>query len=217
SLIAAYEERGISVIQIYGSSETCPIAVYQRPGEGATHPKSTGKPALHSQVRLVDRSGEIVSEPGVDGEIEVFGDHVMDYYWKNEEATKICFHDGWFRTGDIARRDEQGNIYFQERRTNLIISGGENIYPAEIERIIQAIDKVIEVSVVGIPDAKWGAVPVAAVAIEKGGPDEAQIHAALEAQLARYKLPKRIVFFDALPRNAMGKIVAGKVKEMLVT
>lgn len=215
-LIAAYEARGISVIQVYGSSETCPIAAYQRPGEGASHPTSTGKVALHSRLRLVDQSGQVVATPETDGEIEVFGDHVMDHYWNNEEASADSFNDGWFRTGDIARLDEEGYLYFQERRTNLIISGGENIYPAEIERIIQAIDNIIEVCVVGVPDEKWGAVPIAAVAVEKEGPDEAQIRSVLETKLARYKLPKKIIFFEVLPRNAMGKIVAGKVKEMLV-
>ncbi len=215
-LIASFEARSVPVIQIYGSSETCPIAVYQRPGEGATHPKSTGKAALHTKIRLVVRLDQIISDPDIDGEIEILGDHVMDGYWRNEAATRDSFHDGWFRTGDIAHMDGEGNVYFQERQTNLIISGGENIYPAEIERIIQVLENVIEVSVVGMPDDKWGAVPVAAVVVAKNGPDEAAIRAVLEAHLARYKLPRKIVFFETLPRNAMGKIVAGQVKMLLL-
>ena len=215
-LIAVFEARGLSVIQVYGSSETCPIAAYQRPGEGKSHPRSTGKTALHTRIRLVDQAENIVSQADIDGEIEVRGDHVMDRYWNNEKATKASFRNGWFRTGDIGQMDSEGYLYFQERRTNLIISGGENIYPAEIERIIQAIDKVVEVSVFGMSDKKWGTVPIAVVVVAERGPTKVEIHTLLEMQLARYKLPKKIVFVESLPRNAMGKIVVSEVKKILV-
>jgi acyl-CoA synthetase (AMP-forming)/AMP-acid ligase II len=139
----------------------------------------------------------------------------MRGYWKNEDATRAAFNDGWFRSGDIGQVDADGYLYFQDRQKNLIISGGENIYPAEIERVLLTIPGITESAVVGLADTKWGEVPVAVLVVPQGGPGEAEISAILEENLARFKLPRQFIFVDELPRNAMGKVVADKVRNLV--
>jgi fatty-acyl-CoA synthase len=215
-LIAPFEEKGLLTVQIYGSTETCPLAVYTRPGLGKTNPRCMGTAALLSEARLVDPEGEVITAADTDGEIEIRGRHVMQGYWNNEKATRDAFHGRWFRTGDIGRYDADKNLYFQDRRNNLIVSGGENIYPAEVERVLSKIPGMTEVSVVGIPDDQWGQVPVAVVIADETVPPEEDILAQLGERLARYKVPREIIFTDELPRNAMGKVVAEKVREFVL-
>ncbi len=215
-LIARFEARGISVIQVYGSTETCPIATYQRPGDCRTRPDATGRPALLSEVRIVDDAGRPVRAPETPGEIQVRGDHVMQGYWNNPEATREALKDGWFASGDIGRIDASGELVFEDRKSNVIISGGENIYPAEIERVCRAVDGVEEIAVVGVPDAKWDEVPAAAI-VSAGGPEAIDaVRTRLEAELARFKHPKHFIAIEALPRNAMGKVVAEDVRALVM-
>ncbi len=215
-LIAAWEERGVPVVQVYGSTETCPVAAYTRPGEGRSNPRSTGRAGCESQLRIVDGEGVSLS-PGEDGEIEVKGDHVMAGYWRRPEETAAAFRGGWFRSGDIGAMDEEGNLYFKERSKHLIISGGENIYPAEIERVLAAMPGIAECAVCGIPDDKWGEVPAAAL-VAKGlaAPSGEDVQAILAAKLARFKHPKLIRFLDVLPRNVMGKVVHDDLRAALL-
>ncbi len=207
-LIAAWEERGVSVVQVYGSTETCPVAAYTRPGEGKSNPHSTGRAGCESELRIVDVDGQSVPA-NTDGEIEVSGAHVMDGYWRRPEETAAAFRNTWFRTGDIGALDEAGNLYFKERSKHMIISGGENIYPAEIERVLAAMPGVAECAVCGVPDEKWGQVPAAALVAGDNvpAPGKTEIEAALSDNLARFKHPKLIRFLDTLPRNVMGKVV----------
>jgi fatty-acyl-CoA synthase len=215
-LIQCFEDRGVSVIQVYGSTETCPIAAYQRPGEGRTLPLSTGRVALHSEVRLVDRDGHPVEGAGRDGEIQVRGPHVMRGYWNRPEETAAVLKDGWFSTGDIGRFDAAGNLYFQDRLKRMIISGGENIYAAEIERVLHTIDGIQEACVVGRADEHWGEVPVAAIVPRAGmALSEDAIRQVLGRELARFKHPKAYHFVAELPRNAMGKVIADEVRSMI--
>lgn len=215
-LIAAWEERGVSVVQVYGSTETCPVAAYTRPGEGQSNPRSTGRAGCESEMRIVGPDGTLLP-PGEDGEIEIKGAHVMDGYWRRPEETAAALRDGWFRTGDIGALDEHGNLYFKERSKHMIISGGENIYPAEIERVLAAVPGVSECAVCGIPDEKWGEVPAAAL-VAKGlvAPKEKDIQDALAENLARFKHPKLVRFLDALPRNVMGKVVHDDLRAALL-
>ncbi len=215
-LIAPFEDKGLPTMQIYGSTETCPLAVYTRPGSGKTNPRSMGTAALLSEVRLVGPDGNVITAPDTDGEIEIRGRHVMQGYWKDDKATSDAFHGGWFRTGDIGRYGADENLYFQDRHNNLIVSGGENIYPAEVERVLSKIPGMTEVSVVGVPDDQWGQVPVAVVIADETAPSASEILEQLGEHLARYKLPREIIFTDELPRNAMGKVVAGKVREFVL-
>ncbi len=212
-LITAWEDKGIPVVQVYGSTETCPVAAYTRPGDGRTNPHSTGKAGCRSQVRIVGPDG--VAPPMVDGEIEVLGDHVMDGYWQRPGETAAAFDGEWFRTGDIGCLDEDGNLYFRERTRHMIVSGGENIYPAEIERVISAVPGVAEVAVCGIPHPRWGETPTAGIVRSDNTLSEEAIRRRLDEELARFKHPSRIVFLAELPRNAMGKVVHDDLRAIL--
>lgn len=216
-LIKAYEDAGISVVQVYGSTETCPVAAYTVPGEGKSNPRSTGRAGCRSEVRIMT-SGGAPAPLGEDGEIEVKGDHVMRGYWNRPEETQAAFREGWYRTGDIGALDEAGNLYFKERSKHMIISGGENIYPAEIERVLAALPGIAECAVCGVPDPKWGEVPAAVLVPEAGStpPSAETLDAALNAQLARFKHPKSITYANVLPRNVMGKVVHDDLRALIL-
>ena len=213
-LIEAVHARGVPVIQIYGSTETGPVAIYQRAEEAFGTVGSLGRQGLHTEIRLVDERGDDVG-PDETGEILVRGPHVARGYWGAPDDP--AFSGGWFRTGDMARRDGRGLYWFRGRRKHMIISGGENIYPAEIERVLRRIPGVAECAVVGIPDPKWGESPAALIVTGDGEPlPEARLRAVLERELARYKHPRRILYADSLPRNAMGKVVPELVRETVL-
>jgi fatty-acyl-CoA synthase len=203
-LIEAFHARGVPVIQVYGSTETAPVAVYQRIGEAYDTVGSMGRAGRHTDVRVVNGAGADVG-PGVPGEVLVRGGHVAGGYWNDAEATAKTFGDGWFRSGDIAEYDAGGLFWFKDRIKNVIISGGENVYPAEVERVLRELPGIREAQVVGRPDARWGVVPVAAVVADAGITREAVLRH-FDGRLARFKHPRDVVFLDELPRNAMGKV-----------
>lgn len=212
-VIEAVHKRGIPMVQVYGATETGPITTYQKPGEAFSTVGSIGRCGAHSRIKLMTEAGEVgLNEPG---EIWVKGPNNFSQYWNNPEATKAAIVDGWFRTGDVAILDENGLYWFADRVKHMIISGGENIYPAEVERILNKLPGVIESAVVGRPHPKWGEVPVAALVISKNGPDRDQVLAAFTDQIARFKQPKDVVFLDSLPKNAMGKVLAAEVRKLV--
>jgi fatty-acyl-CoA synthase len=205
-LIDRFAARGVPVLQVYGSTETCPIAVYTRLGGDLSRIGSTGLPGLCCEAAVIDDSGKELP-PGTPGEIAVRGPNVFSEYWGNEDATREALHDGWYRTGDIGLRDAEGYFWVHDRKKNLIISGGENIYPAEVERVLLEHPDVVECGVIGRPDPRWGEVPVAYVIRREGCFVEAEdLKAHVLAQLARFKVPRDIVFVDDLPRTALGKV-----------
>jgi fatty-acyl-CoA synthase len=193
ALIERFHARGVPVAQVYGATETGPVSIVLRPGEAMTHAGSIGRPARGVQVRLVD------------GEVQLRAPNLARGYHRLSEDA--AFEDGWFRTGDLARVDGQGFYEIVGRSKDLIISGGENIHPDEIEQIALADPAVAEAAAVGVADARWGEVPVLVVAARPGHVvDEARLRAALEEALARFKQPRRIVVLDALPKTALGKV-----------
>ena len=205
-LIERLVVRGVPVLQVYGSTETCPVAVYTRLGGDLSRTGSTGLPGLCCEATVVDDNGRELP-PDVPGEIVVRGPNVFCEYWRNPEATSEALRDGWFRTGDIGRRDADGYFWVHDRKKNLIISGGENIYPAEVERVLLEHPDVVECGVIGQPDPKWDEVPVAYVIRRVGCTVEAEgLKAHVLTQLARFKVPRDIVFVDDLPRTALGKV-----------
>ena len=205
-LIDRIVARGVPVLQVYGSTETCPVAVYTRLGGDLSRVGSTGLPGLCCEAAVIDDSGNELP-PGTPGEIAVRGPNVFYEYWGNEEATREALHDGWYRTGDIGRRDADGYFWVHDRKKNLIISGGENIYPAEVERVLLEHADVVECAVIGRPDPRWDEVPVAYVIRRSGRPVDADdLRAHVLTQLARFKVPRDIVFVDDLPRTALGKV-----------
>lgn len=213
-IIEAVHACGIPVIQIYGATETAPIALYQRPEQAFDTVGAIGYAGLGCAVRLVDETGVDVAE-GEHGEIWVSGENVLSRYWNNPEASDLALVDGWFRTGDVARRDEAGLHWFSDRLKHVVISGGENIYPAEIERVLRAQPGVREVAVVGHAHPRWGEVPVAVVASDDPALDEATLLGCFDGTLARFKHPRHVVFCEALPRNAMAKVVLADVRALV--
>ncbi len=213
SLIEAVHETGIPVIQIYGATETAPFAIYQHIDEAFDTIGSIGRQGIACEISIRDSDNMPVMH-GKAGEICVKGDNILTGYWQNQPLTDASITDGWFHTGDVAYEDENGLFWFVDRIKHVIISGGENIYPAEIERILRTHPAIEEVAVVGRPDDRWGEVPVCVlVASEAVSPDALRLF--LKDRLARYKQPHDYIFTDALPRNAMGKVVASTVRDIL--
>jgi fatty-acyl-CoA synthase len=205
-LIERFVARGVPVLQVYGSTETCPVAVYTKLGGDLSRVGSTGLPGLCCEAVIIDDNG-VEAPSGTSGEIAVRGPNVFTEYWGNAEATREALHDGWYRTGDLGRRDTDGYFWVHDRKKNLIISGGENVYPAEVERVLMEHPEVLECGVIGRPDARWDEVPVAYV-IRRAGCSVAakDLKAHVLTQLARFKVPRDIVFVDDLPRTALGKV-----------
>src|SRR3954469_2525973 len=198
-LVDAFTARGIPVIQVYGATETCPIAVYTRVG-GDQRAGSTVLPGLVCEARVVDDAGVEVA-PGTAGEVVVRGPNVFFEYWGNAAATAEALREGWYHSGDIGTRDADGHFFVNDRKKNMIISGGENIYPAEVERGLVAHPDVAEGAVIGRADPKWQEVPVAYVVRRMGCRVDAQaLEAHLLTQLARFKVPREYVFVESLPR-----------------
>jgi fatty-acyl-CoA synthase len=212
-LIEAFHARGVPVVQVYGSTETAPIAIYLQREDHARKIGSCGKTGPHSVARVVGRDGADVAQ-GERGEILLRGPNLMREYWRNPTATEIAFAGGWFHTGDIAHQDDEGYFFIDERKNDLIISGGENIYPAELEAILAEEERIAEAAVVGRPDARWGEVPVAYVVLRHGAaiaPDE--ILDRFTGRLARFKHPQAVIVTDALPKNALGKVLRYRLRE----
>ncbi len=205
-LVDALEARCVPVLQVYGATETAPIAIYTRHGGPRPRPGSTGWPGPLCEAKVVDATGTEVPT-GRAGEVWVRGPQVFSGYWRDPVATAAALAEGWFRTGDIGVRDPDGAFTILDREKNLIISGGENIYPAEIERVLLAHPAVQEAAVIGRPDARWGEVPVAHVVIRSGRTaDAADLAAYVLAEIARFKAPRTYVFVDTLPKSALGKV-----------
>ncbi len=215
ALIEAIHARGIPLIQVYGSTETSPIVVFQTRFDAHRKAGSTGLPALHSELRIVDSEGRDLPA-GEPGEILIRGPNVMRGYWQNPEATAEALRDGWYYTGDIGHVDSEGFLYVDDRKKDLIISGGENVYPAELENLLADHPAIRESAVVGRPDAKWGEVPVAVVALHEGaGLDKVSVIEYFDGKLARFKHPRDVLFVDQLPRNSMGKIQKELIRELV--
>ncbi|MFA4969595.1 MAG: long-chain fatty acid--CoA ligase [Sulfuritalea sp.] len=214
-VINAVHAKGIPMVQVYGSTETCPIAVYLKAADAYRKLGSTGKAAIHSRLRIVDGRGTDV-KPGVTGEILVQGDNVMIGYWNAPQATKAVLTDGWFHTGDMGHQDDEGYLYVDGRSKEMIISGGENIYPAEIENLLIECPDIAEASVIGRPDDRWGEIVVAVVVPRANSRLTGdQVVKLLEGRIARFKLPKEVVLVNQLPRTALGKIRKEDVRQMV--
>jgi len=213
NLIEAYDEINIPVHQIYGLTETCGPACVIDADNAIKKIGSTGVPFFHTQVRIVNEEG-LDCAPKEQGEVLVSGNHIMTEYWNRPEATRDTLVDGWLKTGDVASMDEDGFIYIQDRIKDMIISGGENVYPAEIENVILGHPSVAEVAVIGQTSERWGESPFAVV-VTKGNEalTESDILQFCDGKLARFKLPKGAVFTDTIPRNPSGKVLKRVLRE----
>ena len=213
NLIQVYADWNIEVHQIYGLTEVCGPACVINAENALKKIGSTGRPFFHTEGRVVDEKGDDCL-PGNQGEVWIKGKHVMLEYWNRPDATaETITPDGWLRTGDVAAVDEEGFIYIQDRIKDMIISGGENVYPAEIENVILGYEGVAEVAVIGQPSDKWGESPFAVVVRKDESTTEEAILNHCDGKLARFKLPNGAVFIDVIPRNANGKVLKRELRE----
>jgi malonyl-CoA/methylmalonyl-CoA synthetase len=202
-VMEAFRERfGHVILERYGMTET--LMNVSNPFYGERRPGTVGFPMPMTVVRIVDEAGVDVPD-GTSGELWVRGPNVCDGYWRRPDATAVAFADGWFRTGDVGVRAADGYITLEGRRSDLIISGGFNIYPREIEELLAEQDGVHEAAVVGVKDAVRGEVPVAYLVCDAAVNLEA-LAQQVRTQLASFKVPRGFVRVDALPRTALGKV-----------
>jgi fatty-acyl-CoA synthase len=199
-LVRTYQRRGLTFCQGYGMTETAPGVTFLEARESATHVGSAGVPVFFAEVRI-------------DGDVQVRGPNVTPGYWEDPDATAAAFTaDGWFRTGDVATVDADGHYRIVGRQKDMYISGGENVYPAEVENALFAHPAVAEVAVIGVPDPKWGEVGRAFV-VPEGAVTAAELRAYLLGRLAKYKVPVHFDFLERLPRTASGKVRKGDLRE----
>ncbi|MFI5805908.1 long-chain fatty acid--CoA ligase [Streptomyces sp. NPDC051561] len=216
-LIGTYQERGLNFQQGYGMTEAAPGTLFLDAEHAVEKAGSAGVPHFFSDVAVVGPDLTPV-RTGETGEIQVRGPHVMPGYWGLPVESAEAFHDGWFRTGDMARVDADGFVTIVDRLKDMIISGGENVYPAEVEDALLAHPDVVECAVIGVLDPQWGEVPRAVVVVREGsqaGPGE--ILGSLDGRLAKYKIPKSVVVAEELPRTASGKLVKPRVRALYGT
>jgi long-chain acyl-CoA synthetase len=210
-LLRGFEERfGCKILEGYGLSETSPVACQNRP-DRERKPGSIGIPIEGTEMKIVDEAGKQV-ETGEVGEILIKGPNVMKGYWRRPDATADAIKDGWLHSGDIGRTDEDGYFYVVDRIKDLIIRGGYNVFPREVEEVLYEHPDVLEAAVVGIPDPTHGEEIGAAVVLRSGAEVSAdQLQQHVKSQLAAYKYPRRIWFLDELPKGPSGKILKREI------
>jgi fatty-acyl-CoA synthase len=213
ALFEPFHARGVPLAQVYGATETGPVSICLRAGDAVRKSGSAGTVAIHCDVCLMGGDGVEVARGQV-GEIWVRGPSLMSGYWKDPHNP--AFEEGWFRSGDLARQDEEGFYWVVGRSQDMIVSGGENIYPAEIENVLAQCADIVEGAVIGMPDPQWGEVPVAAVVKRPGSAlDEAAVLRLFEGRLGRFKRPRRVVFLASLPKTALGKVQKAALRSAL--
>ncbi|MEC3608461.1 class I adenylate-forming enzyme family protein [Bacillus glycinifermentans] len=212
-LIKEYHERGIQMVQGYGSTEAWTISVW-RPDMGWDKANSAGKPIPHVSVKIVHPETREELPTGEVGEVAVKSPYVFEGYYQNPQATQKVLKDGWFYMGDSGRLDENGFLYITGRYKDVIVYGGDNIYPDQVEEVIEQVPGVVETAVIGVPDEMYGEVPRAYVVKNESSPlSERDIVEFCKGRLAEYKIPD-IVFAESLPKNRLGKIVKKDLREL---
>jgi fatty-acyl-CoA synthase len=208
------QQKGVIFRQGYGLTEVGTNCFSMTDEESGPKTGSVGKPIFHSKMRLVDPETEKSVAPGETGELLISGPHVCSGYWKNQPATSEALRDGWFYTGDMARMDEDGFYYIAGRYKDMIKSGGENIYAAEVETVFRLHPYVADAALIGLPDQKWGEVGLMIVVLhEDKTATEAELIEYCQEKLARYKIPKRVVFSNGLPYSPYGKVMKSELKK----
>lgn len=206
TLINEYAEAGIEVRQLYGLTE-CNTGTVLDSENALTKVGSCGRPFFHTEVRVVDDEGRDVG-PEELGEVLLRAPNVMKGYWNRPEDTAEAIKDGWLHTGDIAKMDEDGFLYIMDRKKDMIISGGENIYPAEIEDSLLANPKIGDVGVIGYPHETWGEAVKAVVVVKEGEElTKEELIEWCQGKIGRFKIPKEVVFTETIPRTPTGKIL----------
>ncbi len=218
SYLKMFHARGIPVGQIYGATETGPVSVILKFQDAVARIGFAGWPHANLSLKLVDAQGQDVPQ-GETGEVCVKAPNVMRGYWNARNPKDLTgLHNGWFHAGDMGYLDAQGCLQIVGRNKDMIISGGENIYPAEIENALASFAGVAECAVVGLPDERWGEVPVLVLVKATGQTLQTQaVMAHLQAQIARFKLPRRVVLLEQLPKSALGKVQKAVLQQQLAS
>ena len=216
ALLATWQERGVEIVQGYGLTEAAPNVLCLPPEEATRKRGFAGKPYPHVDVALRDvETGELLTGAAT-GELLVQGPNVFPGYWRNPEATAAAFADGWLLTGDVAERDEEGFYRIVGRLKDMVISGGENVYPAELESVLFEHDAVADVAVIGVPDTRWGEACVAFVVLEPGAvADAEELLGHCRERLAKFKVPREVRFVAELPRSGMNKVAKDELRGLL--
>lgn len=213
----AFKRKGVLFKEGYGLTEAGPNNFYIAPEEAWEKKGSVGKPMLFNHIRLQKEDGSEAG-PHEIGEVLIQGKHSFEYYWNNDQATKETLKDGWIYTGDLARKDGDGYFYIVGRKKDIIITGGENVYPLEIEHYLAEHAKLDEVAVLGLPDSKWGEVVTACIVTKQNAKiiDE-ELKAYCSKKLASYKIPKVFLFLESLPKTHVGKIDKKVLKKIVIS
>lgn len=208
TIIEFFRNRGIPFYEGFGLTETAPVVAVLDGENSVRKNGSVGKPPIHTEIKVVDLNGHEVPTGQV-GELVVKGPNIFVEYWNKPHATKEAIRNGWFFTGDLAKQDEEGFLYIVDRMKDMIITGGENVYPIEVEQVLFRHPNIREVAVVGYPDEKWGESVKAVIALKNPNEllDLREIRAFCEEKLAPFKIPKKIDLVNELPRNATGKVL----------
>ncbi len=212
-VIEFFQQRGLRFLEGFGMTETTAGVCVLDDEDAVRKNGSVGKPMMHVQMRIVDEADQDVAA-GETGELVLRGPNIFLEYWGRREATEEAFRGGWFHTGDLARQDDEGFYYIVDRKKDMLISGGENVYPTEVEQVLYRHPDIEEVAVIGVPDDQWGEVPMALVVPRAGAHltlDELQ--AFCRDQIARFKTPKHLVELEALPRTATGKLLKHELRK----
>ncbi len=205
-LIERWHAKGVPIRQGYGLTEVGPNLTSLHQRDAIRKKGSIGRPNFYVRIRIADPESGAEMPPNQAGELLLQGPMMTPGYWKNEEATRSAIVDGWFHTGDMVVQDEEGYLYVVDRIKNMFISGGENVYPAEVERVLLQHPGVAEACVVGIPHEKWGEVGRAFIVKKDPGLTESALLDFCQGKIAKFKIPKSVVFLEELPKNDTGKI-----------
>lgn len=207
AILQTWQARGVPLVQGWGMTETSPAGTMLDAADAIRKVGSAGKALMHTAIRIVDDENHDVAPGGI-GELLIKGPNITPGYWNNPDATARSFTDGWLHTGDAARQDEEGFVYIVDRWKDMYISGGENVYPAEVENVLFEIPGVADAAIIGVPNERWGEVGLAVIVRKPDQPvAEADVIRHCLAKLARFKVPQSVTFVDALPRNATGKVL----------
>jgi len=216
AILQAWADRGVLLLQGFGMTETSPACIFLAPHDALRKIGSTGKALMHTEMRIVNDAGADCA-PDEIGELWVAGPNITPGYWNRPDATTATFAGRWLKTGDAARMDEEGFVYIVDRWKDMYISGGENVYPAEVENVLYQLPQVAEAAIIGVPHPRWGEAGLAVLVLKPGAeltPETVFAHCV--GRLARFKIPADIAIIDALPRNATGKVLKRELRARFV-
>ena len=213
AILKTWSNRGVAMIQGWGMTETSPGGIGLAAEDSERKLGSAGKALLHTEIKIVNETGKEVGTEEV-GELYIKGPNITPGYWNNKKATEDSFEDGWLKTGDAAKFDEEGFVYIVDRSKDMYISGGENVYPAEVENVLYQLPQIAEAAIIGIPDERWGETGVAFISLKPDTAlEEKDLISHCIENLAKFKVPSKVEFVEALPRNATGKVLKRTLRD----